>query len=465
VNYFLIAQKASTRKEVVTTILKLLYNRLGEVMSTGNQVSLSFGNVGKLASDRKIVEYTFCPKFGEATELRYYETGETGPRKHSTKDKISLSGEYIEEVGGHRAISVDDFSSLETLSNSTVNVSKLLDDEARLKRKRERRARRKERKSNKYLAPATPPKPTISVEKFNELTESLGVKELTEKLLSPKLFYSPSSTTQAVEASPTLAAKVCTTVPLSRSPNQANLNAVMEDAYARHEAKVLRELQQDEEDNRRHQESLLFHSEAEKKKKQEKIERDRLYKESLLAQIEQKKLQIELDQHNNVDRTSMFQTIYYDPKLSGASTPTQFSKSPRASVLVNSGTATPEKFPPIIDNNKERILEERRKKQELCSQLDQQVMEKNKEVQIAKQLQLDQDWKMIEKTKEDLDIEKSYVQQKKREMGEEMRSAWLNQLYLKKDVMKTSPRNSLGGSVQLTPIRSAEKRLDKTAFF
>ena len=50
--------------------MKIVYNRLGEIMNTGKQVSLNFRNIGKLTSDRKIVDFTMEKQFQEPVELR-----------------------------------------------------------------------------------------------------------------------------------------------------------------------------------------------------------------------------------------------------------------------------------------------------------------------------------------------------------------------------------------------------------
>lgn len=70
VNYFLIAQKASTTKEVVASVLKHLYLRMGEVMSTGKGVSINFNRVGKFISDRKIVDFVFTSKYACSFDYR-----------------------------------------------------------------------------------------------------------------------------------------------------------------------------------------------------------------------------------------------------------------------------------------------------------------------------------------------------------------------------------------------------------
>ena len=70
VNYFLIAQRASTIKEVIVSVLKIIYNRIGEVMGSGKQVAVQFRNIGKLTSDRKIVDFIMEKDFQEPVELR-----------------------------------------------------------------------------------------------------------------------------------------------------------------------------------------------------------------------------------------------------------------------------------------------------------------------------------------------------------------------------------------------------------
>ena len=57
-------------KEIVSSVLKILYNRIGEVMSTGKQVSFAFKNIGRLTSDRKIVEFVMEKEMMEPVELR-----------------------------------------------------------------------------------------------------------------------------------------------------------------------------------------------------------------------------------------------------------------------------------------------------------------------------------------------------------------------------------------------------------
>ncbi|KAF0981633.1 hypothetical protein FDP41_012290 [Naegleria fowleri] len=55
VNYFLVAQKCCTTKEVVLFVMKLLRSRLGEIMSGGKKVRIEFFSVGSLKCDKRIV--------------------------------------------------------------------------------------------------------------------------------------------------------------------------------------------------------------------------------------------------------------------------------------------------------------------------------------------------------------------------------------------------------------------------
>jgi hypothetical protein len=448
-------------------------------MSSGKQVTLSFRNVGKLCSDRKIVEFQFAPKFAEPSEYRYHEVSQSGPRMSSLKEKVSLNGDAIEESDGHRTLTAEDFGTLvEILKSQNDPIAKEADEERR-QRRRERRREKKlkmkeEEKPNEYQEQTrlhTPYSlsPSSSTASYGVVSPSEKKSQRSQGSKSP-VIESPTSkrSNRSVELAPfgsssghVLTAKPATNAPLSRTPNQNNLGAVMDQAYARHAAQVQKELKEEEEENKKQLEHFHTQMESERIKKQERLERDKMYRETLKVQMEQKKAVQEIEDKPHVERTSMFQTIYHDARsIPSSPMPISPDRSPKNSVLVETNAA--EKFPPIIDNNRERILDERRRKLELRSQLDQQIHERSKYNQLAKQAQLEDEWKTIEKANEEFDQEKTVLQQKKREMGEEMRTAWLNQLYLKKEVMshsnsmRTSPNNSNRSSPlkSLSPVRS-----------
>ena len=107
VNYFLVAQKCCTRKEVVLVAMKILRNRLGEVMSTGKKVKLDIYGVGCLSCDKRIVnEFEFVTSLSAPLKVRHqFKSNKFNSRKASL---------HQQQNAPNRVISPDDAESLST---------------------------------------------------------------------------------------------------------------------------------------------------------------------------------------------------------------------------------------------------------------------------------------------------------------------------------------------------------------
>lgn len=452
VNYFLIAQRASTRKEVVTTILKLLYNRLGEILSTGKQVSFEFRNVGKLIADRKIVGYQFMPKFSKPFEFRYYEVNSNG------KSSKILDEDVAEDLGGNRKISAEDFGAmLEVQAASNQQQQENRQNIAETHSHQQTISSTKKNSTEEELLTETcrennlTPVPSKNKHKGrHQMRGPPNPKPLRLSSIDGSLSQSPlrnrSFPQLPLKGGNSLTVKVRTLSPLSRSPFQGNLEAVMGDAFSRYEAQVRKDLLDDEEEKRKQLEERQQIYESERRIKQEKLERYRWYSDSLRNQIEEKRQRNE-EEEQSMNSSNMFHISQHEA-----------DGPPNSASMDNNCIA----FPPIIDIDKESLNKEERKRRiELKSFLDKQVQEKQKGDRLLRQKELDQEWKMIEKSKEDLENEKNYLQQKKKDMVEELRSAWTNQLYLRKEIMASNAdKNSTHSSLQdLNSLDSQSKQM------
>lgn len=88
VNYMLVAQRATTVKDIVITIMKIILNRIGEVLHSGKRVDLDF-RVGNLICEKQIMEFEWNEQFSEnPIEIKYIEQKQNGPKLGGTKDRV-----------------------------------------------------------------------------------------------------------------------------------------------------------------------------------------------------------------------------------------------------------------------------------------------------------------------------------------------------------------------------------------
>ncbi|KAG2387700.1 hypothetical protein C9374_001294 [Naegleria lovaniensis] len=83
VNYFLVAQKCCTTKEIVLFVMKILRNRLGEIMSGGKKVRIDFFSVGSLKCDKRIVsDFEFVDALKQPITEKQSSTGKMNSGSH-----------------------------------------------------------------------------------------------------------------------------------------------------------------------------------------------------------------------------------------------------------------------------------------------------------------------------------------------------------------------------------------------
>lgn len=110
VNYYLVAQRASTRKEAVMIVLKIIYHRIGLIMSTGKSVTIDFPFIGKLVADRRIVEFVWAPTWTEQPlQFRYSKDHETGNKRSKFLSHEEPSVNQMTMTKSTRIMSENDF--------------------------------------------------------------------------------------------------------------------------------------------------------------------------------------------------------------------------------------------------------------------------------------------------------------------------------------------------------------------
>jgi len=120
-NYFIIAQRCAVLKETVILAIKMIVDRLGEVIQTGKKVSIEFDGLGVLKSDRKICEFVFHKQWDEPMEMKYSagrqvpSRRKTVPRKHASAKETREPRKPSRDEEDIVVLDVDE-SSIATLS-------------------------------------------------------------------------------------------------------------------------------------------------------------------------------------------------------------------------------------------------------------------------------------------------------------------------------------------------------------